>query len=282
MNLFNDVNHLIRPSVLNYLNVTNYLKDYFNFRKYSDNTFSFELWSNELNFKSKSTTRMIAHGEISITEKFIYNLSKIENFSLEEKNHFILISGYKNAKNEIVKSCLLDKILSGNDFTKNKIDIADYSYFIESVLLPKIQLYISFSDIEATVPKVSDAFQLSIQDTEKALHDLKDLDLAYSHDNIVWKSKVKNYKIDAKKSEKSRKIFHKNSIDRSLLALEQTIDLSIFKSIFFSINDNDLHELKKDAAAFFNLLKNKYAKDNIIDHRLYEISVHAKPISKKC
>lgn len=60
-----------KPKVFDYLSGISFLQDYYNYRKRTERLFSFEIWTSELGFKSKSFLKMILSGDRQVTEDFI-------------------------------------------------------------------------------------------------------------------------------------------------------------------------------------------------------------------
>lgn len=140
------------PNVLFYADLKKFLLDYYNFRKFTSGDFSYEVWSQELNFSSRSYVRMVVLAKRKASKKFEQKFSESANFSDAEKKHFHLLIIHSRTAAPELKSVYLQKIFQSmnhpngsadfnkiekncffvnlNSEEKNQIN-KDISYFIE-------------------------------------------------------------------------------------------------------------------------------------------------------
>ena len=98
-----------RPVLTRFLSITSYLQAYYSYRKEAEQTFSYEIWANELNFKSRSSLRMITFGKRNISDTLIETFATQENLSDSEKQYLVLLSNLQESKNIQLKKIFLDK-----------------------------------------------------------------------------------------------------------------------------------------------------------------------------
>src|SRR5437868_6446470 len=135
------------PDVFAYLDVLSYLQDYYAFRKSTDKDFSYEKWSDELGFNSRSFLRMIVIGKKKVTPKFIESFSEKRFSSKAETDYFEYLVKYtqsKTAKDRQAYGQKLIQLLKG--YQKPDL-VEDYTGFISKSLLPRLFALLSFQDV---------------------------------------------------------------------------------------------------------------------------------------
>ncbi|MBN21710.1 MAG: hypothetical protein CL678_10525 [Bdellovibrionaceae bacterium] len=73
------------PSVLQYVDVHEFLKDVYQFRKNKELDFSYLTWSKELGFKSRTFLQLVVTGKRKITDKSLSSF--ITGLSLKKKRN---------------------------------------------------------------------------------------------------------------------------------------------------------------------------------------------------
>lgn len=271
-----------KPSVLLYTSSTQYLQDYYLFRKSIDNSFSYELWAIELNYKSKSSIRQCCYGSKPISENFINSFSKLNQLTNVEKNYFTLIVNYSNEQNPVLKKTYFNQILELTDLTQNRTDLVDCKEFLESPHLPLMQMLMSFADFIATTENLSYLLNLPTETVEKSFKTLEHLGFVKKNLNeSSWSSQIKHFKILQNKNTESLKKFHMHTAKE---AYEQASCLDItkhFRSLYFSLSDSEYENLVSDLESFILKMKNKYGNDYIKNKRLYKINLQTYPVAKK-
>lgn len=71
------VNPCLESKILSYIHIFEYFRDYYQCRKSLDDKFSYELWSLELGFKSRSQMRMIGISGSQL-QRFLITLVKLQ------------------------------------------------------------------------------------------------------------------------------------------------------------------------------------------------------------
>ena len=101
---------MVAPSVFKFHKASEFLKAHYEYRKRIDPGFSYDAWSAELGYKSRSFLKMLASGQRSMTMDFVDNFSQKMQFSKEDGYYFSLLVSHEQAETEHEKSVYLDKI----------------------------------------------------------------------------------------------------------------------------------------------------------------------------
>ena len=85
------------PSVFEYLDVVLYLQAYYSYRKTLNKKFSYKIWSDELNFNSRSFLRLILAGKKRLSPKLAESIA-LKNFNNpEHADYFRYLVGYSRS-----------------------------------------------------------------------------------------------------------------------------------------------------------------------------------------
>jgi uncharacterized protein (TIGR02147 family) len=275
---------LLKPKIRTYSSAAKYLTDYYNYRKELDAQFSYEIWSHELTFKSRSTLRLICHGLRNVSVAFIDLFKASENLNAKEIEHFLLLAKLQNTQNLTLKKIYLDNIFENLDMSDKKVEIKNSLKFLSNPLLSKIQLLISFSDFVATEENLKNILKISLSKTQKALIELESLKLVESY--IPENSHVKLYRshahyfsITAATDQQAIDLYHQKSLDEVKTVLQQDVLKKKMKSLLFSLSEDDYEELADTLDSFANKLKVKYGNNFLKHKKLYKINFQAYPVT---
>lgn len=272
------------PTLKKYIELTQYFEDYFKFRKSREPKFSYEVWAAELGFKSRSYMRMISKGVRNITPMFIKIYGTKMNLSPEEQDYMLLMAFYSRAKFATQKKMYLDKILDRMDSEQNRIEIKDYSEFLSSPHLMSLLLVISFEDVIATENNLKNLLGLKLVEIKKLLKTLQRLNLvslkkAARYGEDIWISKSKALKIGDKAKDLALIQFHKNTLAEARQILDSDPAFRRFRSVYFSVEENQFDELKTEVEEFLKKLRKKFGSEKLNGKSLVKLNLQTYPVS---
>jgi len=279
-------NRVSMPNINTYISAYKYLSDYYEYRKNLDSKFSYELWSVELGFKSKSSVNMICRGQKIISDSLIQSFSDKVGLNPAQKDYFYLLANYQNAKKPVLKRAYLDKIIEQVDNSVNTTDLKNHIQFLSSPALPILQLLISFKDFKATEAKIKEITGIKSKKLNEHFQVLEKLGLAQkvcveTEKDPVWVSNIKYFKISNKVQNEASNMFHQATTKEALEILNLKEDMRKFKSIFFSMNKENYADLSQDFDDFFAKIKFKYGNDFLLDKQLFKVNLQVYPVTKK-
>jgi uncharacterized protein (TIGR02147 family) len=271
------------PVVQNYTQITQYLNDYFLYRKSLDRTFSFDIWGAELGFKSRSFMRMVTHGERNITLKVSQVLSDKLNLTPEQSEYFSLLIQYGNAKTSSQRKIYLDKMMEYTETENDTLEIKDYERFLASPHLSQLYLLISFTDFVATESQLKKLLNMKLIDLKKSLKTLEKMGMIKSkiqNFEKIWATQTKSFKVPGKPQDKSILAFHQYSLKEASRVLKTDQAFRHFRSIYFSVDENATDELKQEVETFLTKMKRKYEGGSLNKKRLVKLNLQAYPVSQ--
>ena len=137
----------MKIDIKKYLNVYQYLQDYYVLRKNESPQFSYEVWAKELGASDKSYVRMMVLGKrpinTSMTEKFSESLGHSPDDGVYFKN----LVQYTQSKTKEQKELLGRQLISLIRSDLDRFELQAHYDFLSNPLLPKLQVMLSFNDI---------------------------------------------------------------------------------------------------------------------------------------
>jgi uncharacterized protein (TIGR02147 family) len=223
----------------------------------------------------------------NVSNLFAELFSHKEKFNGKESDYFLLLTKLQNTANVSLKKIYLNKVAELMDISVRKTDIKNSIEFLSNPLLSKIQLIISFDDFKATEANLKKILNIDSAKLNKSLKTLEKLNLVESYSlenekNILYRSKAHYFSVTGSLHEEATKIFHKQTLKEADEILSQDILMKKFKSLFFSLSEDDFIDLKDTLEGFSNKLKVKYGNNHIKRKKLYKINLQAYPVTDTC
>lgn len=271
------------PNVKFYASAVNFLKAVYDYRKSFDSKYSLDLWCAELGFKSRSFMYMVISGKRRITTDLIDALSVNLNLNNDEKIYFSLLAKIDAAETSEDKKLFLDKIFENKVVNQSIIESKNYLDFLSDLDLPVIKLILSFKDFPGTAKYISHITGKDIQTVELKLAKLEELHLATKESKIEdtrWRATTPSFSAPKDSGQKAVNIFHQNTLTEASLKLEQNDLFKRFRSIYFSVNEDEKQALLEEIELFLNRLKNKFGNDYIHNKELIKFNLQAYSVTK--
>lgn len=268
------------PELRQYLSVTQYLQDIYNYKKSLSPGFSYDAWSTEIGFKSRSFLHMIITQQRNISETFIEKFCVYMQFSETEKSYFSLLVSYNQAQQEKEKSYYLDLIFENLGKTKEVIEILKYSEFLESIELPKILVLLSFNDIQRNAQKLSEILKTDADSVQIHLEKLQDLGLAQLKEG-QWVPTKKSFCVPKNFSSVPLENYHNRSLLEAIAAQKLHTDTRRFRSLLVPLSEQDYQNLLTEINSLVSKTLAKYDSDTLADKKLYKININLYPVTHK-
>lgn len=276
-----DKNKIEAPTLKNYLSVTVYLQDLYTYRKNENSGFSYESWSSELGFKSRSFLKMIIDGQRTITVSSMEAICKSMSFSKAEAAYFSLLVHYGQARDQDEKAFYLDKIFEHQGQSREMIEVRHYNEFLSSKDLPKLLVLLSFKDIRKTAEGLSSFLRVSAEQVTLDLKKLEELNLA-SQDPISgeWQSTKKSFKVPKNLGCGALENYHNQSLVEAIAAQKLASNLRRFRSILLPLAEADFEKILLDIESLVTKSVAKYDSENLAQKRLYKMNINLYPITE--
>lgn len=270
------------PEVKNYLDVHDYLKAIYNFRKSQELDFSYEKWSIELGINNKSFLRRIIIGQRSLTETTTNTFCDNLNLNKSDREYFHLLVLYSKTSSVEKKDLYGRRLrqLIRNDYQQEEVLSAEE--FILMPLYPRLQTILGFTDIEKTPESLASLLKVSVPELKAALQVLQDLGLAAptsNLDKIQWMGKTKAFKVPDNLGSKALLKFHEHSLKDAIQAQDLNSNQRRYHSLLVPLSEETFQNFIADLQGFIKQTLSKYDSQELLNHQLFQINLNLHAVS---
>jgi uncharacterized protein (TIGR02147 family) len=271
------------PSVFEYLDVISYLQDYYKWRKATSKDFSYEFWSMELEFSSRSYIRMMIMGKKKVSTKFVETFSKRNFDDQNAEEYFYYLVQYSQAGSQKVKKDLGARLIKILKLRSQQTIIEPQGDFLSTPLLPRLYTLLGFKDITPTTVNLARLMGLSDEQTATFLKQLVSLELA-QHSVVDgaehWVALHDKFKIPDNKGNMNLMKFHERSLLDAIDAFEQPKHLRKYKSLLLPLTESELTELYTLLDDFATENITRYSPSSYQDRRLFQLNFNIHPVAE--
>lgn len=270
----------IRPELKKYLNIFQYLYDYYQFRKENESHFSYEKWANELKVNDKSYIRLIVLGKRPLNQKMIDSFLNCLALSDDEQKYFKVLVDYTQSKTRMQKEILGQKLISLLKNELDQIEIKSHYDFLSNPLLPRLQVFLSFDDIDQSARNL--AWLLNTSETEviNGLQKLLDFGLVIKNEN-KYVVRKKSFKVTDQFRDLGLESYYHQNLDAAKAAIQLPQDERRFRSLLLPMNNEEFNQYLNSLNEFSSQLLTKYNSDIFSGRRLYQVHFNIIPASQK-
>lgn len=265
-----------------YIDINQYFNDYFKLRKQKSPAFSYEVWSAELGFKSRSYLKMVCSGDRGVTNQFIDLFSKQNNLSFIQESHLVAISMYQRATTNLEKKIHLDKVFE--TLNPQNPEVQNYIQFLSDYELPLLQLVLGFQDGPQTEEALSDLLNISIENLRDKIFILNRLGLIEeikNAENIFWKAKHKSFQINDRYLDEALQLYRESTLEEARKYLKLKDIQNKFKTIYIPLEDEKYNEFSEEVDAFMQKLRHKYSSHDLKNRKIFKLNLNSYPVTKK-
>lgn len=270
----------MKPYVKKYLDVFLFLQDSYQYRKNQDLTFSYDVWAKELGISDKSYVRFIVIGKRPINEKMTESLAHNLKLSDEDKKYFLTLVDYTQSKTRVQKELFGQKLISFLKSELDQIEIQAHYEFLSNPLLPRLQVFLSFHDLDQSSKNLSWLLGTSEEEIISGLRQLENLKLIQkSKDRFVPIKKA--FKVSDNFGDIGLEAFYKSNLDAAQAAISLPKSERRFKSLFLPLNAEEFEAFLTNMDTFTKEQLFKFNPDEYADRRLYQVHFNIIPVSQK-
>ncbi|MBO9668663.1 MAG: TIGR02147 family protein [Bdellovibrio sp.] len=272
-------NALTAPPVCKYHKASEFLKAHYEYRKKLDPGFSYEAWSVELGYKSRSFLKMLASGQRNLTAEFIENFGKSVQFTAEDAHYFTLIVSHEQAEGDYEKAIYLDKIFEHRGRREALSLVDNQDEFLLDHHLPKILILLGFEDIPKTTEYLARITNMDIDLMEMRLFKLGAMGLATCKD-YQWQAVEESFRVPNKFGNQALESYHNSSLTDAMAAQKIETRLRRFRSLLLPLGEQEFEDLLSDVENLVGKSIAKYNHKNLQNRRLYKMNINLHPVTE--
>ena len=271
------------PSIFEYIDVSLFLQDYYQYRKAQTRDFSYQSWADELGVTSKSYLRFVTLRKRRISSELLDRLAQMIFQTEAEKDYFTHLVFYSQAESETQKKHFGRQLIKSQ---REQVRFQVQAPPVQATLAPlavMVRNVLSFADGEFSESELARIFK--VQDEELSgflneLHRIGWVEMEVNHKN--WKATASHIKITDLAGSESLAKYHQESLQQALLQAQNSkSEERSFRSLGMALNEGQYKALLEEWGRFVQGLFEKNESSQIQGKRMYQINFNAIPWTEK-
>jgi len=269
-----------KPDLQSYLDVRQYLQEYYEWRKEEFTGFSYASWAKELGFQSRTFLRLVVVGKRNITERSIPKFQKSLKLTQKEQSYFLNLVRFSQAptaERREYYAKFLQKKISGTSSTI----IADHYQFLSSSTGPKLMALLTMKDVPWTKERIHSHLGVPMRVLSTWLLTLERLGLAQQikeTESVRWIATISRFKVPEKIGDLALKSFHRKSLEHAITAIDEESDRR-YRALYVPLSKDEFNEIQETVQQFIDDILDKYLTDEGQNRRLYQMNLNLIPVS---
>lgn len=270
-----------RPSVFDYIDYREFLKDMFSYKKKTAPSYSYRFFSRLAGFSSPNFLKLVMDNQRNLTSPSIAGIAKGFKLKKPERDFFENLVYMNQAANHAERDYYYRKVLASKSHGRIKnIETAQYEYF-SRWYLPVIREVATFGNGRLTPEQIARRITpaVKLRDVEIALKRLEDLGLICRDEGGCWKQT--DALLSTGPEVKSLLIFnfHKEMIRLAETAMERfPANERDITAVTISMEKGRMAELKQKIADFRKAILQEFANENA--HQVVQVNIQAFPLTR--
>jgi len=267
-----------RPSVFDYLDYREFLKDLFSYKKEQNKNFSLAVFSRKAGITSRNYLKRIVDGERHLSTQNIpkfcigFDLSKKESLFFEALVH------YNQANDDIGKKHYFHLLCAASENEKNsamELIKNQYEVFSHWYILA-IRELLWLTDFQENTTYIAKKLKgkISPKEAEQALKVLQKCGLTKRNDEgrLVPSSPRIRYNQDIINMQVRE--FHNQMLDRTKEAMrDDSFESWNARALTLAIPQNKSKEIQEEINQFFNTINNKYTLEEPLCQQVIQVNI---------
>lgn len=274
----------IMPSVFNYTNYREFLRDFYKSKKQENSGFSYTIIARKVGFKSTGFFTQIINGQTNISQSIITSFAKFMGLNRRESEYFELIVNYDQSKTQQEKIVYLDRL---QKYRNPKIRVLSTAYqeLYRQWYYLAVRDLLSVCKFDGDFIKLARMMEPAITGSQarEAIKLLEDLQLIIKTDSSEYK--LQDSLLSSGISDKEKNIaivsFALQMLELSKHALGRLPKESRYIGGVGVAVSEKTFERMKDEIRSLNTRLLAMAQDDTNPERVYHIGMQAIPLSKK-
>lgn len=262
-----------KPALHDYLDIHDYLKDLYAYRKRTEEGFSYESWAQELGFHNRSFLRQVIVGRRSLTEDTIKILCERLNLGPVDREYFHLLVLYSRARSPEQRNLYGRKLRQLIRAGYEQTEVADFQEFVSDPLVPQVQMLLSFEDVGKTADRLADILGRPVGAVADALSSLRSIRMAEEVDG-VWQSRQRALKVPDRLGHRALLDFHGQCLTAAIGARALPVEDRRYRALLVSMNEEEKEKFLQDIETFVKQTLSQYDPREFGGRKLYQINLN--------
>lgn len=267
------------PDVRSYLDASQFLRDFYAYKKKCDPKFSYDLWAKEMGLQSKSYLRFAVLGQRGISSVLTQRLSKYLNFDLIASEYFSILVLYSQCPDADQKALLGRRLtqLLRQDWPLVE-DVIPTSVMASPMAIT-IRNILSYVDIPRTENFLSQLLGIELAEVESLLLLLQKENLVERRDD-EWIATHESIRVTDKTRGETLQ-YHKRSLLRAIDCQSLPVETRHFRSVGLAMTEDEYKTYLDELDQFVRKTFSRYDSNHLREKRVYQMNFNLVPWTTK-
>ncbi len=253
------------PRVFDYIDFKEFLKDYYNFKKKAQPSFSFGQFAKKARIPTRNYLKRVMDGERPLSNENLPKFIMALDLNAKESSYFEALVHYSQAKDPLIKKYYFEQLRNASAGVKGSyIDInsAQIEMFRDWYHLP-IYEYFALPEASQDPKMIAKHFKdkISAKDAKDAIELLIQIGLLKTDiDTGRFKQTVENIRFDSDTINVAVRNFHQKTLEMTIRSVEGgSVDERDLRATCIAVNRDAFPKIKKELEDFMRHLNQKYS-----------------------
>lgn len=266
-------------SIFEYMDVGHFLSNYYKERKKINSSFSYTVWSNQLNFTNKTLLRLIVTGRRRISEKSRKKFNDFFKFSPVERDYFDALVEYSQSKTFQQKQNHGARLVQLQRKQFNQTDVPLNSEIFNDPYSSIVLMAISSTDSPLTFTELSKFFSNLESDRIQSIIASLIKDRLICVENGFLSALQPSFKVKDEFSNQGLKNYYEYWITKSKNAIGLPFKIRRFSSMQLALSETEFEEAIIAYQEFMTTVLSRAAYNKLPERRIYLMNMALFPVT---
>jgi len=272
-----------KPDIFEYLDLRLYLVDFYRFRKTHESGFSYEKWTQEMGFRSRSYLRAVVVGKKPLHESLLLPLTKSLQLDGDGIDYLTVLLGYSIAPSPELKESYGRQLLQKWRAQIQRIEVPDISEFLSDSLIPVVFTYLSFEDASSDLALMAKHLHCEITRLQKALRCLVWQKLVEGsldeNGQVLYTTVSPFFKIPSLPNNLALRSFHREGLKQAEQAIEKPSAERKYYATFVAMDETQFLKFQELVQEFNDRMLSTFNSPELKEKKIYRVNTQVFPVS---
>lgn len=273
----------MKPNLYEYLDLSQYLRDLYKYRKLKEKDFSYDVWVQEIGLKSRGHLRSIVIGEVKLTENLIEDFIQGMQLDPDSAEYFTLLTKYSTASTPKLKEVYGKSLISLWKVKIHQVEIKDLAEFLSDAVIPVVFTYLSFEDSSSDVSEIALNLGYDVSRIQNALKCLVWQKLIDGHisdsGHVKYKTIQSYFNIPSTPNNLHIRNFHIDGLRLAEKAHDFPYEQRKFYSSFVALSHDQFMQAQKIIQDCNKKILSLFENSQLNNRQIFRLNVQIFPVS---
>ncbi|MES2803918.1 MAG: TIGR02147 family protein [Bdellovibrionota bacterium] len=268
------------PQISDFIDLVDYLKCYYEWRKNLNSKFSYGMWQEELGIVSRTLLRLVLNRKRRVSPKTAVVLKSNLQLSLKDSHYFDLLLSYTQAKTQTERRSIGENLLRTQRAMYQPLHL-NPDVGSDDVFKPIVLALMTYKDMKFTNASLATLLELEPMRIQNILKSSLDQKIIFVDSNGVYSFPFEGFKISDALGNMNLKNFYRFWLEKAKEALDLPFESRRYRALEFALSNSEFVEVQEQIAEFATQILGRYKSTSMIGRRLYMLENVLMPISQE-